>query len=230
MAYSKADAVIALSRKSKMQLESWQNDDYNYEVTLLPSGVNAIPRPSSERLAEFRRKWDLRESDEINGFVGRLGEEKNLPILIKAMDKIGKERPRAKLIFVGDFEYRKTLEEMAAASKYPEKIIFTGAMAREDLGVAYEVLDVFVFPSLKDTQGWVLHEAAHARKPIVLIDRELSEVMIDGENGFFAKNNTTDMTRQIVKLLQDPEMRKKFGQRSKQLAGRYTEKRQTRKN
>ncbi len=229
MVYSKADAVIALSRKSRDQLASWQDEDYNYELTLLPNGVDAIPKPTKQRVKDFREQWNLREDDEIFGFVGRLGEEKNLPILIKAMDKIGKERPRAKLIFVGDFEYRKTLEELAAASKYPERIVFTGAMAREDLGVAYDVLDVFVFPSLKDTQGWVLHEAAHARKPIVLIDRELSEVMIDGENGFFAKNNATDMARQIVKLLRSPALRKKFGERSKQLAGRYTEKRQTRK-
>ena len=48
MAYSKADAVIALSRKSKMQLESWQDEDYNYKVTMLPSGVNAIPRATKK--------------------------------------------------------------------------------------------------------------------------------------------------------------------------------------
>ncbi|QWQ31724.1 hypothetical protein KOY49_01825 [Candidatus Minimicrobia vallesae] len=31
--YSKADAVIALSRKSRDQLESWQTEDYTYDVT-----------------------------------------------------------------------------------------------------------------------------------------------------------------------------------------------------
>lgn len=229
MVYSKADAVIALSRKSRDQLASWQDEDYNYELTMMPNGVDAIPKPSKSRIRDFRQQWNLSERDEIFGFVGRLGEEKNLPILIKAMDKIGKARPRAKLLFVGDFEYRKTLESMAAESKYPDRIIFTGAMQREDLGVVYEVLDVFAFPSLKDTQGWVLHEAAHARKPIVLIDKELSEVLIDGENGFIAKNNATDVARQIVKLLRSPSLREKFGARSKQLASRYTEKRQARK-
>jgi hypothetical protein len=34
----------------------------------------------------------------------------------------------------------------------------------------------------------------------VLIDRELSEVMIDGENGFFAKNNTKHILRFSVFL------------------------------
>ena len=69
------------------------------------------------------------------GFIGRLGEEKNLPILIKAFDKyVAKARPKSKLLFVGDFEYRKKLEEMAAESKYADRIIFTGALPREELG------------------------------------------------------------------------------------------------
>ena len=91
-------------------------------------------------------------------------------------DFIAEARPKSKLLFVGDFEYRKTLEKMAAETDFADRIIFTGAMPREDLGVAYKVMNVFTFPSLKDTQGWVLHEAAHAGKPIVIIDKGVSEV------------------------------------------------------
>lgn len=229
MIYSKADAAIALSRKSHRQLEGWQGKDYKYELTLMPNGVNAIAAPTKERLAEFRAEWGLSAKDEVFGFIGRLGEEKNLPILIKAMNKIGRERPNAKLLFVGDFDYRETLEKMAAESKFPDRIIFTGSMPREDLGVAYAAMDVFCFPSLKDTQGWVLHEAAHARLPIVLIDTELSEVVRDGENGYFARNNATDMARKVVDLLKSPTKRVKFGEESKRLAARYTERSQVRK-
>lgn len=229
MLYSKADATVALSRKSYKQLKGWQDKKYRYDLTLMPNGVNAIQAPSALDLELFKKRWGLTERDEIYGFVGRLGEEKNLPVLIKAMDKIGTVRPRAKLLFVGDFEYRETLEAMAAKSKYPDRIIFTGAMPREKLGVAYAALDVFAFPSLKDTQGWVLHEAAHARLPIVLIDQEVSEVVENGKSGYFAKNNATDFARKVVELLKSPKKREKFGERSKQLASKYTEKKQARK-
>lgn len=229
MLYSKANATIALSRKSQKQLQSWQNKDYRYDITLLPNGVNAIPAPSASVFADFRKKWGLCQKDEVFGFVGRLGEEKNLPVLIKAMNIVGKARPRAKLMFIGDFDYRETLEAMAAESKYPDRIIFTGSMPREQLGVAYAALDVFAFPSLKDTQGWVLHESAHARLPIVLIDREVSEVVEDGKNGYFAKNNATDVARKVVSLLSSPSKRAKFGEHSKELAAKFTEKKQTKK-
>jgi glycosyltransferase, family 1 len=228
--YSKADAVIALCRKSCKQLKSWQYDDYQYELVLMPNGVNALPRPTKTEVKAFREQWNLAEDDEIFGFVGRLGEEKNLPLLIKSFERhIAKKRPKAKLLFVGDFEYRKTLEEMAAATKYADRIIFTGAMPREKLGLAYSVLDVFAFPSLKDTQGWVLHEAAHAGLPIVLVDKELSEVVQDGVNGFIANDNPTSFGRAIITLLEDANKRQEFGAVSKKLAAKFTESRQVKK-
>lgn len=226
MAYSKADAVVALSKKSKEQLESWQAEGYEYGVTLLPSGVDAIPAPSEHHLKVFREKWGLKETDVVFGNVGRLAQEKNLPALIEAFDFIGAKRPNAKLVFVGDFDYRETLEAMAAESKYPDRIIFTGALPREQLGVAYASLDVFAFPSLKDTQAWVLNEAAHAMLPIVIIDRDLTEVMIDGESGLYAENDPADIAEKISLLLDNPELRKRFGARSKELASQLTEKRQ----
>lgn len=230
MLYSKADAVIALSRKSKEQLESWQNDDYAYAIDLMPNGVNALPRPTAAQVSEFAKTWGINKSDEVFGFVGRLGEEKNLAILIKAFDRhIAKERPKSKLLFVGDFEYRKVLEEMAANTKYADRIVFTGALPRESLGVVYETLDVFCFPSLKDTQGWVLHEAAHARRPIVIIDQKVSEVVRDGESGVFVENTPKSMADGIISLLKSPKKRQEFGEVSKKLASGFTERRQVRK-
>ena len=230
MLYSKADAVIALSRKSRDQLLSWQDERYQYDIQLMPNGVNALPHPTSRELEEFRKTWNLKASDEVFGFVGRLGEEKNLPILIQAFDEyIAQARPKSKLLFVGDFEYRATLEEMAQATDYADRIIFTGALPREELGVVYETLDVFCFPSLKDTQGWVLHEAAHAHRPIVIIDQEVSEVVRDGESGVFVENTAKSMAEGIISLLRSPKKRQQYGEASKQLAAKYTERRQVRK-
>lgn len=227
--YSKADAVIVLCRKSRDQLKSWQTRQYSYDLTLLPNGVNALPKPTKTALEDFRASWGLSHTDEVFGYVGRLGEEKNLAVLIRAFDKVIKSRPNAKLLFVGDFEYRATLEAMAAELRNGDRVVFTGAIAREQLGVAYAALDVFVFPSLKDTQGWVLHEAAHAGLPIVLTDRGVSEVVVEAENGYYARNNATDFARKIVSLLGDAQKRAMFGKRSKELAASFTERKQTRK-
>ncbi|HMQ95991.1 MAG TPA: glycosyltransferase [Candidatus Saccharibacteria bacterium] len=230
MLYSKADAVIALSRKSAEQLDSWQDEEYNYPIDILPNGVDALPRPTKQQVAAFRELWGLNDTDEVFGFVGRLGEEKNLPILIEAFDDyIAEARPRSKLLFVGDFEYKETLEEMAAATHYADRIIFTGALPREELGVAYAVLDIFCFPSLKDTQGWVLHEAAQAKRPIVLIDQKVSEVAVNGESGIFVEDTPRSMADGVIELLEDPKKRRQYGETAKKIASKYTEKRQVAK-
>ncbi len=221
--YSKADAVIALSRKSVKQLESWQDEDYSYDVTLLPNGVDALPTPTPEDIAVFRAQYGIAAEDEVFGFVGRLAKEKNLDVLISALERVLAERPRARLLFVGDFEYRETLEEKAEESGYGDRITFTGALPRASLGVVYEVLDVFVFPSLKDTQGWVLHEAAHAGTPIVLVDRDLSEVFEDGVSGYYAENNAEDIAKKIMTILGDTALRERMSAASRQLAATFTE-------
>ncbi len=228
--YSKCDAVIALSRKSKKQLESWQDDDnYCYEVTLMPNGVNKLPAPTKSELAAFRQRWNIDEKDEVFGFVGRLGAEKNLDLLITALGKVAAERPHARLMFVGDFEYRKVLEEKAAKSKFADRITFTGAIPREKLGAAYAAMDVFVFPSTTDTQGWAVHEAALAGLPLVLIDKELSEVMEPGVNGEYASKSAKGVADVLVPLLGNAKKREAYGKESKRLAGAFTEERQVAK-
>ncbi len=225
--YSKADAVIALSRKSSEQLCSWQHhENYRYDVTLMPNGVDGLEKPDAATIREFRRSFGIADNEQVYGFVGRLAAEKNLDILIDAAEHIVRTNPGSKLMFVGDFEYRETLEAHAAGSRAAANIVFTGAMPREQLGVAYGAMDVFVFPSLKDTQGWVLHEAAHAGLPIVIIDQKLSEVAIDGVNARYAKNDEVDLARQIRALLDDPAMRAAYGKQSKKLASEFSETRQ----
>ena len=230
LVYSKCDAVIALSRKSKHQLESWQkNDDYRYEVTLMPNGVDPIPKATPQKIAAFKELWNISDDDEVFGFVGRLGAEKNLEVLIHAAEQLVKKRSNAKLLFIGDFEYRETLEEIAASSDCPDRITFTGALPREELGAAFASMKVFAFPSLTDTQGWAVHEAALSGLPLLLVDTELSEVLEDGANGYLVKNDAKDIADKLETLFQDENLRIEMGQKSKQLAKKFTEKRQTAK-
>ena len=225
--YSKCDAVIALSRKSKAQLESWQADpNYEYDVTLMPNGVDRLKPPTETQLNTFRETWGIDKKDEVFGFVGRLGAEKNLDLLIPALEQVVAKRPRARLLFVGDFDHREVLEAAAAASANPDRITFTGALRREELGTAYAAMDVFVFPSLTDTQGWAVHEAAMAGLPLILIDQEVSEVAIPGVNGIYADNTSESVANAVIDLLSHPKKRAEFGDESQKAARRFTEKRQ----
>lgn len=228
MIYSRCDAVIALSKKSQKQLESWRSE-YWFDITTVPTGINALKKPTDSQVATFKAKHGIAETDEVVLYAGRLSSEKNLDILIPMIKQVVKKRPNARLLYVGDFDYREALEQKARESGVGDRITFTGSLPREKLGVAYASAEVFAFPSLTDTQGLVLHEAAHAGLPFVLIDRYISEVVIENENGFIAKNTPADFAKCVVRLLEDDNLRKKFGTRSEQLAQIYGEYKQTKK-
>lgn len=222
--YSRSDSVIALSRKSVGQLRSWQRTTRHcYDITLLPNGIDALPEPSPEEVTRWRRDHGIDDGDELVTFVGRLGAEKNLPVLIPMIEQVLRQRPAARLVFVGDFDFRPTLEAMARRSLARDRITFTGAMPRQTLGLAYGASSVFVFPSTMDTQGWVLHEAAHAGLPIVMVDSELSEVVEEGRNGFLTQNDPAHLAERVLALLDNDALRARFSAHSRRLAARFTE-------
>lgn len=228
MLYSRCDAVIALSRKSKKQLESWRGE-YNYEVTLMPTGVDPLPAASESEICQFKQDWGIDDSDEVVGYVGRLSAEKNLDLLIKMFAYLAPRRPNLKLLFVGDFDYRETLERLAEETGYGDRVIFTGTIPRQELDRAYKSMDVFLFPSMTDTQGLAIHEAALAGCPLVLVDPMLSEVLVDGENGYIANENGLSIARKTVEILDNPTLKAGFGARSKVLAQALSEKKQVAK-
>ena len=137
-------------------------------------------------------------------YVGRIAAEKNLDLLVDCFDRVNDAIPETYLVLVGDYEYRPILEEKASHKRHADKIIFTGKVPRHQLGDYYALGDVFAFPSITDTQGLVVHEAAMAGLPLILVDREVSELLIPNQTGMFARNNPRNLANTIIQLLSLP--------------------------
>lgn len=226
--HTHCDAVIAHSRKSAEQMLSWQDEDEHYPIELIPTGVDALPAANQREQAAFRKKWKLQPEDEVVLYIGRLGPEKNLAMLIDMITELVKSRPNAKLMYVGDFPaYRPELEALAKASPAAAHIVFTGRIPREKLGQPLSNAQVFVFPSLTDTQGLVVHEAAQAGLPIVMVDEPVTEVVRDGQNGYFCRNDPAEMAAKIAAILASPQTRTRMSTASRTIAGEFTEQRQS---
>lgn len=226
--HSHCDAVIVHSRKTLHQLESWEEDKPR-NIHIIPTGIDALPEPTEVQKKEFAKKWGIKPTDEVVISVGRLSIEKNLDLLIDMIEELIKVRPHAKLVFVGDFDYREALEARSKKSPAHNHIVFTGSMERQELGRAYANAKVFAFPSMTDTQGLVVHEAAQASLPIVIVDEEVTEVVRNGKNGYFCKNDPVDMAKKIKKILEDSEKQIEFGQESKRMAMKFSEATQSKK-
>jgi glycosyltransferase involved in cell wall biosynthesis len=223
--HNRCDLVISPSQKIKTQLLSWGTTS---PIKVLPTGIDELitTPPQTE---EFRSRYGLTESDEVILFVGRLGSEKNVDLLLNAMALISPKRPRAKLVLVGDDKYRVTLMRVARQLGLKDKVVFTGYIEHAQLGSAYAVARVFAFPSQTDTQGLVLNEAAWAGVPVVMTDSGITDVIKGGVNGLFAKNNPRSFAHAILELLQTPALHQAMAKTARKEAARYSASKQTAK-
>jgi 1,2-diacylglycerol 3-alpha-glucosyltransferase len=216
--HNHCDLVISPSIKIANQLKSWHTTS---RIAILPTGVNRLE--STERdITAVRRKYLISPEDQLILSVGRVGTEKNIGLLIRAFATIGRRNPDAKLMIVGSGDDLELFRKQAAASPYADRIIFTGRIEQPKLGAIYELADVLGFPSLTDTQGMVVNEAAAAGVPIVMIDSDISEVLKDGENGYIARNSARDFAAKIMRILTKNTLHNEMSKRSFELASELT--------
>lgn len=217
--HNQCDLVITPSSKIKMQLESWKTTS---PIAVLPTGVEKIATNSAE-ISAARRKYGISLDDQVISCVCRIGTEKNISLLIQSFANVARRNDRAKLMLVGAGDDLDRFTEQARQTDYADRIIFTGQIDRKKLGAIYGLTKVFAFPSLKDTQGLAVNEAACAGLPIVIVDHEISEVVRDGQNGYFANNSIRDFAAKIARILSaDDEQRHKMSQRSVELGSQVT--------
>jgi glycosyltransferase involved in cell wall biosynthesis len=77
-------------------------------------------------------------------------------------------------VLAGPVSPRFGLRRRLSSSGLADRVDVTGALHGGEVPAAYRSASVFAFPSTTDTQGIVLHEAALAGLPIVMVDRELA--------------------------------------------------------
>lgn len=228
--YQACDEVIAVSEKSANQLrEISASNNCSINLTTIPTGVNQPRVPDEAEIDAFCATNHINRHANNLIYFGRLGQEKNLDLLIPVIERVRQSVPDANLIFAGDWEYRTHLEELAAASPAHDHIYFVGRYPHRDVGILTAISKIYLFPSLTDTQGLAVTEAAYGGLPIVLCDPLAPACFIDHKNGYTAQNDAADFADKIVDLLQHPVRYRNFSNCSKRLAAELTETKQTEK-
>jgi glycosyltransferase involved in cell wall biosynthesis len=182
------------------------------ESFLLPTGIDpALFEHDRAESAEFRKKFEEQypsvKNRRILLFAGRIAREKNLGFLLDILPAIRSRRPDAVLVCVGsgpDLEY---FQREAEERGVEEHCVFTGYMKRQDLALVYAISDIFVFPSLTETQGLVTLEAMFSGIPVVAIGELGTAMVMGGDNGgFMVKNDPEEFTARVLDLLGDDDL------------------------
>lgn len=137
---------------------------------------------------------------------------------VEILAKVKAKGGKAKLVMVGDGPEQSNCYYRAEQLNVADDCVFVGKQANiaDYLGVA----DVFLLPSELESFGLAALEAEACEVPVVATRiGGIPEVVNEGETGFLSDiGDTEKMSDDVMKLLNDEEMRLAFSQKARELA------------
>lgn len=191
--YERCDAVWTVSQDAAETLQSY---GYQGDIAIVQNGTE-IRTPDLELERRARGFFQL-GSDPILLYVGQLDYKKNLRRVIEAAQLMMQRGRVFQLVFAGQGRDREALESLVRESGLTN-VLFTGHIADPDLlDGLYMAADLFVFPSLYDTAGLVVREAAVMGTPSVVVRNTApAEVIEDCVNGLLCSDDAEDLCSTI---------------------------------
>jgi len=227
---SASDEVWVVSRGAGENLRSL---GYEGEYRVVSNGVDfAKGRVAADKVKEITGAFDLPENVPVFLFVGRIMEYKGIPIILDAMKLLRDAGTDYRCVFVGGGadaskmqekakEYRLFLDVVKEDGSVETtegsgcgRILFTGPIHdREALRAWNTRADLFLFPSVYDTNGIVVREAAACGLASVLIEGSCAaEGITDGRNGYTIAESGEAMAERLQEVCRDMEAVHRVGQ------------------
>jgi len=163
-------------------------------------------------------------SELIIALVGRISRWKGQKVLLNSFYEILKKHENIKLAFIGSPPpnqelFLVELQERIDELKISDKVVlipFTNEISK-----IWQSIDIAVVPSTEpEPFGLVAVEAMLAKKPVIGSNHGgLTEIIVNNETGFLVEpSNKKVLAEAISKLIEDPELRKIYGQNGYQRA------------
>ncbi|MCI6909083.1 MAG: glycosyltransferase [Clostridiales bacterium] len=211
--YRHCTEVWTVSRNAAETLRGY---GYHGGIRLMPNGTDRTPI-CEEEAARARRTFALPE-EPVLLYVGQLNFKKNLRTVLEAVSLLRGEGVRCTLALAGQGPDRDALRELAHTLGLEQNVLFTGHITDAALlrGL-YRAALLFVFPSLYDTAGLVVREAAVMETPSVVVRGSApAEVIEDGKNGYLCENTAESLAYVIAHALAHPEERRLAGRAARE--------------
>ena len=187
----------------------------------IPNGIilESFDNPPSQ--SEAKKLLGVEPAGLIIGAVGRLTPQKGFDRLVAAMPEILRVHPDATLLLLGTGADEQALRAQTNSLDLGERVRLIGH--REDIPRCLPAFDVFVIPSVYESQGIVLLEGMAAGIPIVASDLDcFREILGDSEAAQLVDSaDPTALATMISSLISDPALRKRMGQSGRQRIAAY---------
>lgn len=179
--------------------------------------IRVVPNGIDVKRFQPRRETKI---ENLLLFVGRLDPKKGLPTLFESLNYL--EAP-VQLVIIGppsyDAKYSKKILTLAKKvnAKTIHEVRYIGVQEPEEIVTWYQKASVFVCPSFSEPFGIVNLEALSCETPVVASNvGGIPEVVRNHENGILVPpNDAVKLAEGIQYLLDNAEIRKKFGEKGR---------------
>jgi glycosyltransferase involved in cell wall biosynthesis len=199
--YGRVDRVFAFSAGSRDALvDMGVAAD---KISVMPVAVDPDDFSPAHRSPGVFEVLDLDVGDRpVVLSVGRISEEKNLPLIVEAVGRLQHRDPAPVLLVVGDGPERACLEGLCRDKPF---VRFAGLRAGDTLKKLYASSRVFVFASRVDTLGLVNMEAMASGVPVLVPDDAcITEFVTHGHSAECYRFGAAELSQAIEKVLDDP--------------------------
>lgn len=207
------DFYIAVSSNFKGMLvnRNFQEED----IYTLYNGIDfdlPVRRYNKETVCE---KYGIRvkEDDLVVGILARLHPVKDIPTFLKAAERVLQFQKGVKFIIGGDGEQKEYLEKYASELGLSDNVFFVGFVNNP-----YEfmsIVDINVLTSLSESFPYSILEGTKLKKATISSDvGGIFDLIEHNKNGYLFKvGDYKTLALYILNLLNNEELRNRFGQR-----------------
>jgi len=184
--YSLGDVIVTPTPYSKRLLENYKGLE-NKKIYAISNGIEVEFFKKDKKLGEkFRKDYNIKKGEKVIIGIGLYIERKGIVDFVE----LAKRMPEYKFIWFG-------YSPLAAATKPVrdavntklDNLIFAGYVEREVIKSAMNGCDLYLFPTLEETEGIPIIEACACETDAIIRDIPIFEGWLeDGKNVYKAKN------------------------------------------
>lgn len=209
----KADAVIFYWENGKEEVSRYSKVTGHYFVA--PNTLD------TDKQTELKRKFEITGKEKIKSelgvkekfhfvYVGRLLEDKQIDLLLKAFSHLEKDTAEIRLTIIGDGPEKSNLENLSRELKL-KNIFFSGEITDDELtGKWIFISDAFVMPGrlgLSVVHTFCFGTPVISQKKEKHFHGEGIGYVKDGVNGFLAEDeNISELAERMKRIISDPEL------------------------
>ena len=192
--------LIAVSAITKNNLESIGVEDER--IHIIPNGID-IER--IERITPSSDRCDIL-------FTGRLIKEKNVDMLLEAVNRLRQTIPDIKCYIIGDGPEKERLIRLAGEHRLLDNVKFFGFMEYDEIIACMKSSKSFVLPSSREGFGMVVIEAFACGVPVITIKnrRNAASMLVSKETGFVVNPDVGELSNAIRTIITDNTLHKKM--------------------